>query len=40
VQQISLSGNRATVLARRPHSAALVQLQLVLESDQSWTLAG
>jgi hypothetical protein len=39
VQRISLSGNRATVLARRPHRMALAQLQLVLESDQSWTLA-
>ena len=38
VQQISLSGNKADVLARRPSRSQLVQLQLVLENDQSWTL--
>jgi hypothetical protein len=38
VQQISLSGSRASALARRPSSSELVQLQLVLESDRSWTL--
>jgi hypothetical protein len=38
VQQIGLSGNRATVMARRPQWSQLVQLQLVLENDRSWTL--
>ena len=37
-QQIDLSGNRATVLARRPARSQLESLQFVLESDRTWTL--
>jgi hypothetical protein len=38
VQQIDLSGNRATALASQPQWPDLLQLQLVLERDRSWTL--
>jgi hypothetical protein len=39
IQQLTVSGNRATGLVRRPDRVVLTQLQLVLDDDQSWMLA-
>ena len=38
-QQLTVNGNRATGLVTRPDALALTQLQMVLDADQTWTLA-